>query len=98
MLVDWICGWRYAIRLDRLPRSNGRIRIRCVLGGVCVIVNKRHIHADSDGFFHLSIDAPVPRTVSVKAYKRYSDAFLPFEETLLLSQIEERPLVLRPKK
>lgn len=68
------------------------------LGGVCVIVNKRHIHADSDGFFHLSIDAPVPRTVSVKAYKRYSDAFLPFEETLLLSQIEERPLVLRPKK
>ncbi len=35
------------------------------VGGACVVLDRRHIHTDPDGFFHWAIDAPVPDEVTV---------------------------------
>lgn len=77
------------------------------VGGACVVLDKWHIHADADGFFHWAIEAPVPDEVMVRVYKRYNDDYEKFYEKfkekfhekfkkkLSLAHIEKRPIILR---
>ena len=82
-------------------KSGSSVRGRAVdhtgkpVGGVCVVLDKLHIHADSNGFFHWAIDAPVPDEVNVKVYKRYNGDYTTFEEKVSPSRIEGEPIVVR---
>ena len=67
------------------------------VGGVCVVLNRWHVHTDRDGFFHWSVEAPLPDQVSIKVYKRYSGQYETLETTLPFSQIERQPIILRRK-
>jgi hypothetical protein len=68
------------------------------VGGACVVLDRWHIHADSDGFFHWAVDAPLPSEVTVKAFKRYNGDYAVFEKKLSLAQIEQQPVVLHRAK
>ena len=69
------------------------------VGGACVVLDKLHIHADTDGFFHWAIEAPVPiEEVPVRVYKRYSGDYGGFREKLSLSRIEKQPIILQHKQ
>ncbi len=78
------------------------------VGGTCVVLNNEHMHADAQGFFHWSLEAPLPKQVSVKVYKRFGRGNETHEGGLTrvvrvsldqhyavpLSQIESQPLIL----
>ncbi len=64
------------------------------VGGTCVVLDKLHLHADSDGWFSWAIEEPAPKEVAVRAYKRYNDSPGRFEGKLTLVQIEAGPIVL----
>ena len=66
-----------------------------MVGGACVVLNRWHIHTDPHGFFHWSLEAPVPQQVAMKAYKRYSNQYEELETTVALSQLESQPIVLK---
>ena len=66
--------------------------------GACVVLNRWHIHTDRAGFFHWSVEAPLPQQVELRLYKRYSGQYETLETTVSFSQIERQPMVLRRKK
>ena len=68
------------------------------VGGACVVLDKLHIHADSDGRFSWAVDAPVPDEVAVRVYKRYHDEPGKFDGKLPVAQIEAQPIVLQRTK
>ena len=63
--------------------------------GVCVVLNRWHIHTDSDGYFHWSLDNPVPQQVTLRVYKRYSGDYETLETTVALSQLESQSITLK---
>ncbi len=104
--------WRH-IKVGPQPQTNkqqfqlqaGRsIRGRVVdesgkpVAAACVVLDRWHIHADADGFFHWAIDAPLPKEVTVKVYKRYDGNYGTFQQKLSPSQIAKRPIVLPSTK
>ena len=73
------------------------------IAGACVVLNNWHSHTDPDGFFHWSIESPVPTTVTYRVDKRYS-AEIPgstamkydtLKGTVAISTIEQQPFILR---
>ena len=67
-------------------------------GGVCVVLNQWHCHTDSRGYFHWSVEAPVPQQVTLKFYKRYSNQYETtgeLETTVALSQLKSQPITLK---
>ncbi len=69
---------------------------RPVAGG-CVVLNRWHVHADRAGFFHWSVEAPLPEQVQIRVYKRYSGQYQTLVKTVSFSQIGRRPIILRRK-
>ena len=73
--------------------------------GACVVLNRWHVHSDSRGFFHWSVEALLPEQVEIRVYKRYSDQYEPRnwqaqltqKTTVPFSQIEREPIILRRK-
>jgi len=72
------------------------------VSGACVVLNRWHVHSDRDGYFHWSVEAPVPDEVEMRVYKRYHpykkfNGAVPFPPSSLipLSQIEKEPSVLK---
>ena len=65
------------------------------VSAVCVVLNRWHVHTDRAGFFHWSVQAPLPKQVEVNAYRRYSGQYGSFKGTLSLSDLERRPITLR---
>lgn len=69
------------------------------VAGACVVLNSWHMHTDAQGFFHWALEAPLPKQVTVKVYKRYSMSgprvSLDQHYTAPLSQIESKPLIIR---
>jgi len=63
--------------------------------GICVILNRWHVHTDSDGYFHWSLENPLPQQVTLEVYKRYSDQYEALETTVALSQLERQPITLK---
>tara|TARA_B100000809_G_scaffold97683_2_gene96238 strand:- start:3149 stop:4915 length:1767 start_codon:yes stop_codon:yes gene_type:complete len=72
------------------------------VAGACVVLNNWHTHTDADGYFHWSVEAPLPEQVTTRVDKRYS-AEIPGstamkygteKSTVPLSQIEQQPFVL----
>ena len=68
------------------------------VAGACVVLNNWHIHTDPRGFFHWSVERPVPRKVSIRVYKRWSGGYETLKTTLPFSQIAHRPIILRREK
>jgi hypothetical protein len=46
------------------------------VGGVCVVLDKLHIHSDPEGFFHWAVESPALDEVTVKLYKRYHGEYV----------------------
>ena len=65
--------------------------------GACVGLGLWHCHTDSRGFFHWSVEAPLPEQVEIRVYKRHSGQYETLRTTLPFSQIETQPIVL-PRK
>ena len=63
--------------------------------GVCVVLNRWHIHTDSDGYFHWSLEDPVSEKVEIRVYKRYSGQYEELKTTVALSQLESEPITLK---
>ena len=72
--------------------------------GACVVLNRWHVHSDRVGFFHWSIEAPLPEQVEIKIFKRYdadwSDPnskaeYETLETTVDLSELESQPITLK---
>ena len=72
------------------------------VAGACVVLNNWHIHTNPAGFFHWSVEAPLPEQVTTRVDKRYS-AEIPGstamkygteKSTVPRSQIEQQPFVL----
>ena len=64
------------------------------VGGACVVLNKWHVHANEEGNFSWSLEAPFPKEVQVSAEKRYYP-FKKFSANLPLSQLGKEPIVLQ---
>jgi len=66
--------------------------------GACVGLGLWHCHTDSRGFFHWSVEAPIPEQVEIRVYKRYSGQYETLKTTVPFSQIERQPVVLPRKR
>jgi len=75
------------------------------MAGACVVLDNWHSHTDPDGFFHWSVEAPLPEKVTYRVNKRYS-AGIPGSTamkygtvagTVPLSEIEQQPIVLQER-
>ena len=67
------------------------------VAGACVVLNRWHTHTDPKGFFHWSVQDPLPEQVEIRVYKRYSRQYETLKTTVPFSQIESQPIVL-PRK
>jgi len=67
------------------------------IAGVCVVLNHWHTHTDLRGYYHWSVEAPVPDQVTLQVYKRYSGRYETLKTTVALSQLEHRPITLKHK-
>lgn len=67
------------------------------VSGASVVLNMWHVYSDQDGFFDWSVEAPIPRQVELKVYRRYDSRYERYEGTLELSRVEKQPIVLKKK-
>ena len=85
-------------------KAGRRVRSRVVdaagqpIGGVCVVLNQWHCHTDPRGFFHWSVEAPLPKELTLQVYKKYSGQYETLETTVPFSQIERQPIILQRRK
>ena len=66
--------------------------------GICVTHNRWHVHTDPQGYFHWSLENPLPQQATLKVYKRYSGQYEALETTVSLSQLENQPIILPRKR
>lgn len=85
-------------------RTGASVRGRVVnaggdpLPGMCMVVERSHIHSDGDGFFHWAVEAPLPEQVDIKVYKLYSRRYETLESTVPFSLIEREPITVKKKQ
>ncbi len=65
------------------------------VAGACVVLNRRHVHTDAGGYFHWSLEEPVPQEVTLKVYMRYRGDYETLDTTVTLSQLESQPITLK---
>ena len=88
----------FKLKPGRLVRSKVIDETGRGIPGTCVVLNRWHVHTDSDGYFHWSLEGPVPQQVTLKVYKRYSNQYETtgeLETTVALSQLESQPITLK---
>ncbi len=84
-------------------KAGGKVSNRVVdntgqpVAGACVVLNRWHVHTDSAGFFHWSVEAPLPEQVEIRVDKRYSGQYKILEATVPFSQLKRQPIILRPR-
>ena len=67
--------------------------------GIYVVLNRWHVHTDSGGYFHWSVEAPIPeQQVEIKVYKRYNGDYETLKTTMPFSQLESQPIILPRKR
>lgn len=74
---------------SRVVDSTGR-----PVPGACVVLNKWHVHTDRVGFFHWSVEAPLPKQVEIRVYKRWSSQYETVKKTVSFGRIEREPIIL----
>jgi hypothetical protein len=62
---------------------------------VCVVLNHWHCHTDPQGYFHWSLENPLPKQVTLEVHKRYSSQYEELKTTVALSQLEGQPITLK---
>ena len=85
--------------LKRGRRVRNRVvdEMGCAVSGACVVLNRWHVHTDQGGYFHWSVEAPLPQQVEVRVYKRYSGQYEELKTTVALSQIDRRVITLNKR-
>ena len=79
--------------LNRVMDNTGR-----PVSGACVVLNRWHVHTDLGGYFHWSVEVPLPEQVEIRVYKRYSRHYETIKTNMPFSQIERQPIVLHRKR
>ena len=64
------------------------------LPGMCVLLDKLHIHSDANGYFHGALSHRDRQKMQVRIHKRYNGKVQPFTGEATVSRIEQRPFVL----
>ena len=64
------------------------------LAGICVVLNRRHVHTDRAGFFHWSAEAPLPEQVETRVHKRFGGGYKSLKRIVSLTQIDRQPIIL----
>jgi len=59
------------------------------------VLNHWHCHTDPQGYYHWSVEAPVPAQVTLRVYKRYNGDYETLKTTVALSQLESQPITLK---
>ena len=98
----------FRLNPGRLVRSKVMDETGRGIPGICVVLNQWHVHTDSGGYFHWSVEAPLPEQVEIRVYKRYSGQYEELETlnqenpfwgsvlvTVALSQLEGQPITLK---
>ena len=85
----------FRLNPGRLVRSKVMDETGRGIPGICVVLNRWHVHTDSDGYFHWSLENPLPQQATLKVYKRYSGQYEELETTVALSQLESQPITLK---
>ena len=62
--------------------------------GVCVVLDQWHCHTDPQGYFHWSVQAPLPERVKLGVHKVYSNQYGTVDASVALSQLENQPITL----
>ena len=88
----------FQLKAGRKVRGRVVDNTRRPVPGACVVLNRWHVHTDRAGFFHWSVEAPLPKQVEVNVYRRYYGQYGTFKKTLPLSSIERQPIVLSGKR
>ena len=78
----------------RLVRSRVMDETGRGIPDVCVVLNRWHIHTDSSGYFHWSLEDPAPQQVMLEVHKKYNDRYETLKTTVALSQLESQPITL----
>ena len=65
--------------------------------GICVVLGLWHCHTDEQGRFDWSATGPLPAEVAVKVYERYTRQYEALQQTMALSELEQRPIVLQTR-
>ena len=85
----------FKLKPGRLVRSQVMDETGRGIPGICVVLNRWHVHTDLGGYFHWSLEDPLPQQVTLKVYKRYSEQYEELETTVSLSQLESQPITLK---
>ena len=60
-----------------------------------VVLNDWHCHTDPLGYYHWSVEAPVPEEVTLRINKRYSARYETLKTTVALSDLDGQPIILK---
>ena len=93
----------FRLKAGRLVRNRVLDDTGRPIVGSCVVLNHWHMHTDANGFFHWSVEAPLPQQVSIRVNKRYSaqivrsaaSKYETVERTVSFSQLESQPIILK---
>ena len=85
----------FGLNPGRLVRSKVMDETGRGIPGICVILNRWHVHTDSDGYFHWSLEDPPPQEVTLLVHKKYGGQYETLNTTVTLSQLESQPLTLK---
>ncbi len=88
----------FRLKAGRKVRSRVMDNTGRPVPGACVGLGLWHCHTDSRGFFHWSVEAPLPEQVEIRVYKRYSGQYETLKATVPFSQIEREPIILPRKR
>ena len=86
----------FRLKPGRLVRSKVMDETGRGIPGICVVLNRWHVHTDSDGYFHWSLEDPLPQEVTLLVHKKYSGQYEPLKTTVPFSQLSRDPIILRP--
>ena len=62
---------------------------------MCVVLNRWHIYTDWDGYFHWSLEDPIPQQVTLEVHNKNSGQHHTLKTTASLSPLESQPIILQ---
>jgi hypothetical protein len=85
----------FRLKPGRLIRSRVMDETGRGIPDVCVVLNRWHVHTDSGGYFHWSLQGPAPQQVTLVVHKKYNSRYQTLKTTVALSELESQPITLK---
>ena len=85
----------FRLKPGRLVRSQVIDETGRGIPDICVVLNRWHIHTDPGGYFHWSLEDPLPQQVTLEVHKKYRGQYETLKTTVAFSQLEREPITLQ---